>query len=181
MATGYARGGLKGLPEDDLSADLYEVTQEVCDAAGLPAYEVSNHARPGRESRHNLIYWRGGDYAGIGPGAHGRLTLAGTRWATEALRAPGDWLGRVETTGSGEAPREAVSAEEHALEYLMMSIRLSEGTDMARFARLKGGPLAEAPIVELEGLGMVARRDGRLRATPQGRMVLNAVIRALVV
>ncbi|MCB2105150.1 MAG: coproporphyrinogen III oxidase, partial [Rhodobacteraceae bacterium] len=90
-----AAGGLRGLPEDDLAADMYLETQEVCAEAGMPAYEVSNHAAPGSESRHNLIYWRCGDYAGIGPGAHGRLTLAGRRRATETFRAPGDWLSRV--------------------------------------------------------------------------------------
>jgi oxygen-independent coproporphyrinogen-3 oxidase len=101
----HAAGGLRGLPDDDRSVALYDMTQDRCAAAGMPAYEVSNHARPGAESRHNLIYWRGGDYAGIGPGAHGRLTLNGQRYATEAPRAPGAWLERVERDGCGEAPR----------------------------------------------------------------------------
>lgn len=96
----FKRGKLRGLPEEELSADMYALTQDLCEAAGLPAYEVSNHARPGAESRHNLIYWRGGDYAGVGPGAHGRLTFPTGRWATEAPRAPAAWLERVERDGT---------------------------------------------------------------------------------
>ena len=96
FADRFAKGGLRGLPSEDLSAEMFELTQELCDTAGLPAYEVSNHAKTGSESRHNLIYWRGGDYIGIGPGAHGRMTLAGTRWATEATKSPALWLEMVQ-------------------------------------------------------------------------------------
>ena len=105
----HAKGGLKGLPDDDLSADMYQDTQEICAAAGMPAYEISNHARPGAESRHNLIYWRQGDWAAVGPGAHGRLSLPTGRWATEAFRAPGEWLAAVEARGSGDSLREVLA------------------------------------------------------------------------
>lgn len=173
----FARGGLRGLPDDDVQADMYALTQEVCAAHGMPAYEVSNHAAAGSESRHNLIYWRMGDYIGIGPGAHGRLTLNGTRWATEAPRAPGDWLARVEGGSLGELPREAVSLPDQATEYLMMSLRLSEGTDLERFARLNGAALDANRIAGLADLGLVRQQDTRLIATPEGRTVLNGVLR----
>ena len=176
----HARGGLKGLPDDDSAAEMYALTQEICEAAGMPAYEVSNHARPGAESRHNLIYWRHGDYAGIGPGAHGRLTLGGTRYATETPRAPGAWLEWVEQRGNGESPRSPLPLKDQAAEYLMLSLRLSEGTDPARFAALNGQPLDPAALARLEELGMIAADGPRIRATPQGRMVLNAVIRDLL-
>lgn len=176
----FARGGLRGLPDDDLAADMYALTQDLCGTAGMPAYEVSNHAREGAESRHNLVYWRSGDWAGIGPGAHGRLTLNGTRWATEAPKAPGLWLQQVESAGNGEAPRVVVPASEQATEYLMMSIRLSEGVDLNRFSGF-GGQLDAAKIVHLTDLGMIEATAERLRATDQGRMVLNAVIRDLIV
>ena len=119
-----AKGGLQGLPDDDISADMYLATQDICARHGLPAYEVSNHARPGAQSRHNLIYWRYGDYAGIGPGAHGRLTLDGTRWATQTPLLPDQWLSQEQTLGHGEAPREAVPRDEQALEHIMMGLRL---------------------------------------------------------
>ena len=176
----FARGGLKGLPDEDVQADMYAVTQEVCAAHGMPAYEVSNHARPGAESRHNLIYWRMGDYIGIGPGAHGRLTLDGTRWATVAPKAPGAWLEMVEAGRSGEEPREGVTAEEQATEHLLMGLRLREGVDLRRHAALAGAPLQESKVVELEELGLVSRSDGRLTATETGRAVLNGVLRALL-
>ena len=175
----FARGGLRGLPPDDLSADMYALTQDRCADAGLPAYEVSNHASLGSESRHNLTYWRAGDYAGIGPGAHGRLTLAGVRTATEAPRAPGEWLAAVERGLPGERPRGAVDRNERATEYLMMALRLTEGLDIERHARIAGAPLDPARIARLADIGMVRVADGRLAATPEGRMVLNAVIRNL--
>ena len=175
----FARGGLRGLPDEDVQADMYAVTQEVCAAHGMPAYEVSNHAAPGSESRHNLVYWRMGDYAGIGPGAHGRLTLGGRRWATVAPRAPGAWLAMVERGLAGEEPREEVSREEQATEYLLMSMRLSEGMDLARYAALAGGPIEEARIAGLGELGLVRVDSGRLIATAEGRAVLNAVLREL--
>lgn len=175
----FAKGGLRGLPDEDLASDMYDLTQEICGAAGLPAYEVSNHAAPGMESRHNLIYWRGGDYIGIGPGAHGRLTLDGVRWATEAPRAPGDWLQRVEAGDAGENAREAVPGPERALEYLMMGLRLSDGIDLSRYRALAGEPLSVNKIKALEDLDMLHLNGDALMATPKGRLVLNAVIRDL--
>lgn len=173
-----AAGKLKGLPDDDLAADMYLDTQDICSAHGLPAYEVSNHARPGAESRHNLVYWRQGDWAGIGPGAHGRLMLEGQRWATEAPRAPGAWLEAVRR-GSGELPRVPVPVTEQATEYLLMSMRLAEGMDVARYERLSGAPLPEVAVADLSALGLVELCQGRLRATATGRPVLNAILRAL--
>ncbi|MFC2969980.1 radical SAM family heme chaperone HemW [Acidimangrovimonas pyrenivorans] len=176
-----AAGKLKGLPEDDSAADMYAVTQEVTDAAGLNAYEVSNHARPGAESRHNLIYWRYGDYVGIGPGAHGRLTLNGGRVATDTPTAPLPWLSQVETKGHGERERQALSLKDQASEYLMMGLRLAEGLDLARYAYLAGESINMNIINDLEDIGMVCSTPERLIATDRGRMVLNAVIRELLV
>ncbi len=177
----HQAGRLAGLPEDDLAADLYALTQELCDAAGMPGYEVSNHAAPGSQSRHNLIYWRYGDYVGIGPGAHGRMTLGGTKWATEMPKAPIPWLLQVENGGDGEIGRVAVAPADQATEYLMMSLRLSEGADLRRFQALAGRSVDVNRINALEGIGMV-RSDGiRLQVTPQGRMLLNAVLRELLV
>ncbi|MFN3145085.1 MAG: radical SAM family heme chaperone HemW [Paracoccaceae bacterium] len=175
----FARGRLPGLPDDDLGADLFLATQDICEAAGLPAYEVSNHAAPGAESRHNLIYWRGGDYAGIGPGAHGRLTLAGGRVATDTPRMPAAWLDRVEKAGSGEMPRVPVPPEEQALEYLMMGLRLSEGIDLVRYRHLAGVDLPADAVARLTDLGLVETVDGRLRTTRDGRPVLNGILRDL--
>jgi len=176
----HAAGGLKGLPDEDAAAEMFHMTQDLCDAAGLPAYEVSNHARPGAEARHNLVYWRSGDWGGIGPGAHGRLTLNGTRWATETPLAPEAWLRQVETRGQGEAPRRAVPPDEQAEELLMMGLRLSEGIDLARYQRLSGRlPDADA-VARLADLGLVDPAGGRLRATAAGRAVLNGVLRELL-
>ncbi len=175
----HAKGGLKGLPDDDLSADMYLDTQEICAAAGMPTYEISNHARPGAESRHNLIYWRQGDWAAIGPGAHGRLSLPSGRWATEAHRAPGEWLAAVETRGNGDSLREALALSERAMEYLLMSMRLTEGMDVARYLA-HGAELPQGRVTDLVGLGLVTQTGGRLAATATGRPVLNAILRELV-
>ncbi|WP_232816458.1 radical SAM family heme chaperone HemW [Paracoccus zhejiangensis] len=177
----HAAGGLKGLPDDDVSADMYLETQDICDAAGLPCYEISNHARPGSESRHNLIYWRQGDWAAVGPGAHGRLTLPGGRVATEAHRQPGAWLAAVEERGSGESERSVLSFEDQATEYLLMSMRLAEGLSAARYEQLAGRPLDAAALERLQDWGMVTVRDGRVMATQAGRPVLNAILRELAV
>ena len=175
----HAAGRLPGLPDESLAADMFHATQEMTAAAGFHAYEVSNHARPGAESRHNLIYWRAGDYVGIGPGAHGRLTFGGRRHATEAWPMPEAWLSQVES-GSGESLRAVLAPEEQATEFLLMGLRLAEGIDMARFARLSGVPLNAATLAHLGEIGMVEVEGGRLRATPAGRAVLNAVIGALL-
>ena len=174
-----ARGGLKGLPNDDVAAEMYEVTHSLTDIAGLPAYEISNHARQGAESAHNLIYWRGGDYIGIGPGAHGRLTLDGARWATEAPRSPALWLNQVLSGRSGELSRQALSPSDHALEYLMMSLRLQEGMDLHRYNRVSPAPLRPDRVEYLQELGMITANSGRVQTTLNGRMVLNAIIREL--
>jgi putative oxygen-independent coproporphyrinogen III oxidase len=175
-----ARGRLRGLPAAGLAADLYLATQEICDRAGLPAYEVSNHARPGAASRHNLIYWRYGDYAGIGPGAHGRLTRSGVRWATESLRGPEAWLAAVEESESGVCARSAVGSADQAVEMLMMGLRLAEGIDPGRFTALTGEPLPQDRLDELEGLGLIEFAGGRLRTTAAGRPVLDAVLKRLL-
>lgn len=176
----HARGRLPGLVEDDDAAAMYDLTQELCAAAGLPAYEVSNHSADMAQSRHNLIYWRGGDYAGIGPGAHGRLTLNGQRTATETELMPLAWLRRVERSGSGETLREVVSHREQAEEYAMMSLRLSEGLDRARFARFNGAEFDPKVLLRLEDLGMIEVSPDRVRTTLDGRRVLNAVLRDLL-
>ena len=176
FADRLARGGLRGLPDEDLSVDLFELTQEICDRAGMPAYEVSNHAKPEAGSRHNLIYWRGGDYIGIGPGAHGRLTLAGTRWATESPRAPGAWLDQVERLGAGEMPRSPLTALDHAEEYLLMSLRLTEGTSLDRLQTILGYHLRLDRLAPLIDLGLLHEPQDKLRTTTKGRLVLNTLL-----
>jgi len=175
----FARGKLRGLPDESLAADMFARTQEICEAAGMPAYEVSNHCRPGQESQHNLIYWRYGDYLGIGPGAHGRISHGGNRSATESHRAPGKWLDEVEARGSGESVRVMLSRTESADEHLLMGLRLTEGIDIARHARLAGYPLDPEKIAFLQSLGAVRIQNGRLATTAEGRLVLNAVLREL--
>ena len=176
----HARGRLRGLPSDDRAATMYEITQGLTEAAGLPAYEISNHARPGAESRHNLVYWRYGDYAGIGPGAHGRVTTPQGRLATETRRAPTAWLSQIDAAGQDLAT-EPVASEDQATEYLMMCLRLVEGADLARHARLAGAPIARDRIAALEAQGLVLREGERLRATARGRALLDHVLRELLV
>ena len=175
-----AAGGLTGLPHDDSAADLYDITQEMCHDAGLPAYEISNHARPGAESRHNLIYWRYGDYAGIGPGAHGRLTIGGRRRATETPTDPEQWLREVELTGSGERPRTVLSNKDQAAEYLMLGLRIREGISLSRHARLSGRGLSDGVIGELHAHGLVSVENDRLRATRRGMPLLNMIVAELL-
>lgn len=174
----YDRGLLRGLPDEDSAGDMYFLTQEICEAAGLPAYEVSNHARPGAESRHNTIYWRYGDYAGIGPGAHGRLTINGQRHATDTPLNPSDWLNRVELGWNSDENSVALSRIDQAGEYLMMGLRLRDGISISRYESLLGGLLANTS--QLEDLGMVHRSGDVLRTTDSGRAILNAVIRELL-
>ena len=176
----HARGGLRGLPDDGMAADMFDATQEICAAHGLPAYEVSNHAAPGSESRHNLIYWRGGDYVGVGPGAHGRITAPTGRMATETHRAPGLWLDRVETAGSGDSLCDRLSLPDQAAEYLMMSLRLNEGTDLDRLARLGLVP-DPSTLDHLARLELIVVDGTRLCTTQAGRCVLNGVLRDLLV
>jgi len=177
---GLAQAGRLVPPDDDASRALYDVTQEICGRAGLPAYEISNHARPGAQSRHNLLYWRYGEYAGIGPGAHGRLVLPQGRTGTLIEKAPEDWLARVERDGHGVVETETLSAEDQGDEFLMMGLRLTEGIDPARYATLKGRPLHAGRLDALVRDGLVARRpDGRIAATARGAPVLNAVVAEL--
>jgi len=175
----YARGSLRGLPGDDLSADMYQATQDICETAGLPAYEVSNHAKPGAESRHNLIYWNYGDYIGIGPGAHGRITIGG-RHATVAWSSPERWLRAVDQ-GSGDKSVEALAPRDQANEYLMMGLRIRDGIDRARFESLAGQELRAQTLTHLQEIGMIHPPGPRIKVTDQGRMVLNAVIKELLV
>lgn len=175
----HAAGGLRNLPDDDVSADMYLETQDICSAAGMPAYEVSNHAPAGSESRHNLVYWRQGDWAAVGPGAHGRLTLPHGRVATTALTAPGAWLEAVDQVGSGEVPREFQTPQDRAVEYLLMSLRLSEGMELSRFRAMAGTDLDAKSVAQLRELGMVEADAERLRVTQVGRPVLNAILREL--
>ena len=176
----HAKNLLRGLPEEDLAADMFELTQEVTAAAGLPAYEVSNHARPGDESRHNLIYWRMGDYAGIGPGAHGRLTLPAGRFATEAERMPGAWLERTSATPGSAETVDRLSQDGRASEYLMFALRLREGASLSRYATLAGGALPETALKDVIELGLLARDGDVIRTTDAGVMMLNGVLRALL-
>lgn len=180
FAQRLAAGGLKGLPGEDLSVDLYEATQEICDSRGLPAYEVSNHAAPGSESRHNMTYWQGGDYLGIGPGAHGRLTIDGQRIATLAPKTPGEWLNIVGSGNAGELPREALSPSEWAEELILMGLRTNFGLDLRRLKLLTGHTISVSVLKGLADLGMVRLTEDRLTTTKKGRLVLNEVIRKLV-
>ncbi len=175
-----AAGRLRGLPDEDRSADMYALTQEITAAAGLPGYEISNHAKPGLESRHNMIYWRSGDWIGVGPGAHGRLTLDGRRIATEAPKAPGEWLKIVEGGGAAELPREIVDPEAAREERLMMGLRLAEGIDIARVMPRDASKFLSS-IRELQDMQLVSLDDDQLRVTASGRPILNAVLRALLV
>lgn len=174
----YARGKLRDLPDDDNAADMYFATQEICEAAGMPAYEVSNHAGPGAESRHNLVYWRYGDYIGIGPGAHGRITQQGRRFAVESPRQPGRWLELAER--GDPADWEVLEREDEVAEFLMMGLRLPEGIDMARHDALAGQGIGAESLTYLQKIRMIDLSDGRLKVTRDGRPVLNAVIRELL-
>jgi oxygen-independent coproporphyrinogen-3 oxidase len=176
FATLHAAGKL-AVPDSDLARALYDVTQEVCAAAGLPAYEISNHARPGAECRHNLVYWRYGEYAGIGPGAHGRLEIDGERRATATERRPESWLMRVEAIGHGLTVDEPLTRTEQADEFLLMGLRLAEGIDPARYAALSGRPLDRARITSLGADGFVETTpEGRLRVTRSGFPLLDSVV-----
>ena len=177
---GLAAAGKLVTPDEEVSRALYDVTQEVCAAAGLPAYEISNHARPGAEARHNLLYWRYGEYAGIGPGAHGRLVTSRGRIGTVTERGPEAWLARVEAEGHGIAETETIDGAAQADEYLVMGLRLTEGIDPARYAALGGRAIDPARIAALVGDGLLtARPDGRIAATAAGAPVLNALVAEL--
>jgi oxygen-independent coproporphyrinogen-3 oxidase len=171
------KAGKLTVPNDEEARTLYEITQEVCEAHGLPAYEVSNHARPGAESRHNLLYWRYGEYAGVGPGAHGRLVAGNARLATATEKHPETWRERVEREGHGIIEEEPLSAEAEGDEFLLMGLRLREGIDPARYHAFTGRSLDEARIRSLETDGFLVRpHDNRLAVTREGFPVLDAVV-----
>ncbi|GLI93914.1 radical SAM family heme chaperone HemW [Methylocystis echinoides] len=169
--------GKMTIPDADTQRALWDVTQEVTARHGLPAYEVSNHARPGAECRHNLVYWRYGEYAGVGPGAHGRLVTARGRRAQACEKHPEMWLTCVETEGHGIVEDELLNAEQEGDEFLLMGLRLREGIDPQRYFLLTGRKLAPSRISELVGDGLVeVTRENRLRVSSEGFPVLDAVV-----
>jgi len=187
--TAFARRHARGdftLPEGEAAAELYELTQEMTEAAGLSAYEISNHARPGEDCRHNRLIWRAGGYAGIGPGAHGRLpTRDGGAVATARIAKPETWLAAVEAEGHGIAETETVPPEVRAEEAVMLGLRLTEGIDKAlfrdRLGRSLDSVLDAAAVARLSESGHLQDTEERLRATAQGRAVLDSLIAALLV
>jgi oxygen-independent coproporphyrinogen-3 oxidase len=186
--TGFAgsyRRGEFALPDDDTAASLFAATRELCAAAGLPSYEVSNHARPGAACRHNLLYWQGGEWVGAGPGAHGRLRHEdGLVHATRQWRNPSRWLEAVALQGHGTEEDMVVLPEEYEAELVMMGLRLDEGISASRFAALTGRPLTDAldrdGVKLLADEGLIAWRGDHLRATVTGMPVLNAVLARLL-
>ena len=175
----HRKGQLLGLPNDDLGADFYDLTQGLTEAAGLPAYEVSNHAKSGSESRHNMIYWGSGDYAGIGPGAHGRLTLDGTRFSTAAPSAPNSWLYQALVGEVNDKPA-SLAASERATEFLLMGLRLHQGISLSRFQAHAGRELPAEAIDDLVDLGMIEVTEDRMATTAKGRPLLNAILLRLI-
>jgi putative oxygen-independent coproporphyrinogen III oxidase len=173
-------GGKLVLPDPDRARALYDLTQDICAAAGLPAYEVSNHARPGAQCRHNLIYWHYHEYAGIGPGAHGRIVIDGVRHATATERRPEDWLERVEAAGHGLIVDDPLTRAQEGDEFLLMGLRLTDGIDPARYRALAGRPLDPARVAALVRDGFVDQEnDGTLRVTRMGFPVLDTVVAQL--
>ena len=176
----YNRGLLKGLPSDDISAELYDITSDLCEDRGFSAYEVSNYAQEGSESVHNLVYWRYGDYIGIGPGAHGRLTIDGKRYATETFLSPEEWLTKVDNQGSGESRLSELSQEQQAAEMVMMGLRLNEGVSFKRFENLSGSSFSEEKLSFLKSIQLIEQKKGNIIATFSGRKVLNSVLAELL-
>ena len=173
------KNGTLHVPNEDLAAELFEVTQEMTEAAGRPAYEISNHARPGSEARHNLLYWRYGSYAGVGPGAHGRLDLNGQRIATQTERLPERWRENVSRAGHGMVEKAVISPDDAAREHLLMNLRLAEGIDLSAYrARWNRSP-DKTRMAALIDQGLLHLKGDRLIATPRGRLLLNSVIAAL--
>jgi len=181
--TPFARQGVAS-PDEDTVADMFEATQDILAGAGLPAYEISNHARPGEESRHNLTCWRGGDYLGIGPGAHGRLGIDGAFFGTHQIHNPTRWLQLARENGHGTAKRRPLTAEDRARELVMMGLRLVEGIDLERFSAIAGvgidSVLDTDQVSRLTDGGLIATTAHTLRATTEGRQRLNAVLAALL-
>jgi oxygen-independent coproporphyrinogen-3 oxidase len=175
----YEKGAFR-LPDEEDAAGLYRLTGEIAGEAGLSAYEVSNYAKPGAESRHNLVYWRYGDYVGVGPGAHGRVTTADGRFATRTSKAPGEWLASVERAGHGLEAQDEISASEQGDEMMLMGLRLEEGVSLSRYERLTGAALPPARVASLVAEGLVARDGDRIAATAAGRLVLNGLLARLL-
>jgi len=175
----WREGKLKGLPEESLSADMYHLTQQIMSDAKLRSYEVSNHSAVGQESRHNMIYWKCGDYLGIGPGAHGRLTLNDQRYATQTFLQPTRWLTEVLENGSGESSRENLSSEDNATEYVLMSLRTNEGLDLDRAERL-GVSIKDNKIKYLRDLEMISIQRDTISVPAEKRVLLNSVIEQLL-
>ena len=174
---GLHAAGKLTVPDAKSAAELFECTQETCNGAGLPAYEISNHARAGRECRHNLTYWRYGEYAGIGPGAHGRLVMDGKRYATQTERHPESWAVRVGETGHGQTERAALSLDEQADEMVLMGLRLNEGLSVARLEATTGYAIEECEIDATVCAGLIERiGSGNIRPTAEGMLVLNTVV-----
>lgn len=164
------------IPEEARAAEFYELTQTATAVAGLPAYEISNHAMPGEECRHNLLYWRYGEYAGIGAGAHGRVIGSNGRWATSTERQPERWLAAVEADGHAIVEASVLTPDEQADEALLMGLRLSEGIDLDGLRKIAGASPSEPAVERLIARGLLERQAYRLRATAAGRPVLNALV-----
>jgi len=177
----YERGNLKGMPNDSLAADMYDITQEVTLQNDMPAYEISNHAIEGAESRHNLIYWRYGDYIGVGPGAHGRISENGNKIATTTIENPENWLRGVELNGTSTIDDEVINHIDQASEYLMMSLRLIEGVDMERYKKISGVALDNKLIDKNIENGLIKVINNNLIATQPGRIILNTLIKDLLI
>lgn len=174
----HRRGKLR-VPGVELAAGLYDLTQEICESSGLPAYEISNHAAPGQESRHNLTYWRYGDYVGVGPGAHGRIAAHGGKFAMSAIEAPAAWAAQVFERGHGCAGLCELLGREQAEEMVLMGLRLREGLDLKKLQDRTGFELKSEDVSLLAAEGLVSREATRLRATGRGRLVLNAIVESL--
>ncbi len=164
------------VPGEELAADFYNLTQDILEAHDLPAYEVSNHAKAGDESRHNLIYWNYGDYVGIGPGAHGRLTIDGQKFATREHRAPEIWLERVVEQGSGVHPFEEVPEEERFLEALMMGLRLRDGVSLSALDESWQDYIDQDHMRQAVIEGWLVHEDDNIRLTREGLLRLNAMV-----
>jgi len=176
----FDRGKLGGLPTDDTAADMYELTQDLTGEAGFGGYEVSNHAKLDQESRHNLIYWRGGDYIGVGPGAHGRFDLTDGRIATETHLSPQTWLSSVHEGGNGEYARDHLSVEDQATEYVMMSLRLNEGCDLSHPVLIASDTISINNINKLQESDLVMLGGDRLVVPPKSRILLNSILAELL-
>lgn len=167
--------GLFALPSEDISAELFLRTQDLCAARGRPAYEISNHARPGHQCRHNMIYWSYQDYIGIGPGAHGRVTVGDRKFATENVKPPGLWLEKMESIGLDDTRFNMIPVEQQADECIVMGLRLVDGLDLARLRHLGMGP-TESSMRSLRDESLVVQSENKLRVTDKGRLLLNWIV-----